>query len=288
MPQFRSILLGTLAASALCVTMVTPLAAQDDGVSAQTVVADVNGTEITMGHLILTRAKLPPQYQELPDPVLYTALLDQLVQQELLAQSLEGEAPGFVALALENEERNMIAADVMEQVVGDALTVAAIEARYEQDYASAGATPEYNASHILVETEEEALALAAEIEAGADFGALAKEHSTGPSGPNGGNLGWFGEGMMVKPFEDAVKTLEPGAVSGPIQTQFGWHLVQLNDSRDSQIPPLDDVRNQITDQIRNEAVAARIAELRESAVITRVEPDKIDASALSDYSLVDE
>ena len=88
------------------------------------------------------------------------------------------------------------------------------------------------ASHILVQTEEEAKDLLAKIKEGADFGELAKEHSLCPSKRDGGDLSFFGRGMMVKPFEDAAFDLEVGQVSEPVETQFGWHLIKLTDKKD--------------------------------------------------------
>jgi len=88
------------------------------------------------------------------------------------------------------------------------------------------------ASHILVKTEEEAKKLYEEIEKGADFAELAKEHSTCPSSRDGGDLRFFGKGMMVKPFEDAAFALKTGEVSGPVETQFGWHLIKVTDTKD--------------------------------------------------------
>ena len=88
---------------------------------------------------------------------------------------------------------------------------------------------EIRASHILVKTEEEANNLLEEIKSGKLFADVASEHSLCPSGANGGDLGFFGKGMMVKPFEDAAFALKKGELSAPVQTQFGWHLIQLTD-----------------------------------------------------------
>ncbi|HFQ15592.1 MAG TPA: peptidylprolyl isomerase, partial [Rhodobacteraceae bacterium] len=216
-----------LAASAL-----TPVNAQQTAgatteapmmeVTADTVLATVNGDAITIGHLIATRSALPEQYQALPDEVLFEGILEQLIQQTLLSQA-SGELSRRTQLELENERRALIAGEKIDEITAEALTQEALQAAYDAQYANAEPVPEYNASHILVETEEEAKAIIGELENGADFAELAKEKSTGPSGPNGGALGWFSEGMMVAPFEAAVIGLEPGQVSpAPVQTQFGW------------------------------------------------------------------
>ncbi|MFC3119132.1 peptidylprolyl isomerase [Jhaorihella thermophila] len=161
-----------------------------------------------------------------------------------------------------------------------------IRAAYDAKYGEGFGGQEYNASHILVETKEEAEAIKAELDGGADFAELAKAKSTGPSGPNGGALGWFGEGAMVPEFEAAVKALKVGEVSGPVQTQFGWHIVKLNDSRKAEAPKLEDVRDEILDQIRRDAIQKRVEELTDAAQVERVEIEEFDPNAISDISLL--
>ncbi|RDC73744.1 peptidylprolyl isomerase [Rhodovulum sp. 12E13] len=260
----------------------TPLAAQD----ADTVVATVGGTEITIGHMIVARQTLPRQYQQLPDEVLFPGLLDQLIQQNALAQSLEDPTKA-TQLTIENQRTGLLAGEALGMAGQDAVTEEAIETAYEDRYAEAEPSTEYNASHILVETEEEAQSLIGQIDEGADFAELAREHSTGPSGPDGGALGWFGAGMMVPEFEEAVMALEAGEVSPPVQTQFGWHVVKLNETRMADAPPLEEVRAEIAEELRQQAVEARIAEVVEQADITRAEID-VDPAILSDLSLVAE
>ncbi|MEO1797818.1 MAG: peptidylprolyl isomerase, partial [Pseudomonadota bacterium] len=125
--------------------------------------------------------------------------------------------------------------------------------------------------------------LITQLEEGADFAELAMEFSTGPSGPRGGELGWFGPGMMVAPFEEAVVALEPGGVSAPVQTQFGWHVITLNDLRVSPPPALSDVRADIVGQLQSERLEARMQEFMTSADITRV--DGIDPAALNSLNI---
>ncbi|MEO9683455.1 MAG: peptidylprolyl isomerase [Tateyamaria sp.] len=272
-----------LPALGLVAAMALPAAAQDAG----TVVATVNGTEITIGHMIIARATLPAQFQELPPEVLFNGILEQLVQQTLLAQSYTDELPNRVALSLENETRSLTAGEALELVLQTAITPEAIQTAYETRFADAEATEEYNASHILVETEETALAIQADIEAGADFAATAREKSTGPSGPNGGQLGWFGTGAMVPSFEAAVITLEVGEVSAPVQTQFGWHVIRLNETRVQDRPALDDVRQEIEDEVRAAAVEAHIAELESGASVDQSAAAGIDPAILNDLTLVE-
>jgi len=167
-----------------------------------------------------------------------------------------------------------------------AIDETAVQAAYDAKYADQTAETEFNASHILVETEEEAKALVTELEAGADFAELAQEKSTGPSGPNGGSLGWFGPGMMVKPFEVAVMELEQGSISAPVQTQFGWHVVKLNESRIKAAPSLDEVRDELVSEVQSRAVDARLEALMADATIDTIEEGSIDPSIIGNYDIL--
>lgn len=263
-----------------------PALAQGD-VTPETVVATVNGTEITLGEMIIAKAQLPQQYQQLPDDVLFNGILEQLVQQQLLADTLE-EVPTRLELALANEERSLRAGEVVNKIYETSVTDDDLSAAYEARIAELGETREFNASHILVETEETALEIKELVDAGADFAEAAQEHSTGPSGPNGGELGWFGPGMMVPPFEEAVMALEVGEVSGPVQTQFGWHIVKLNDARTQEAPSLDELRNELTAQLQQTALEARITELEEAAVITLPEEGAFDPAMISNLDMLED
>ena len=109
---------------------------------------------------------------------------------------------------------------------------------------------QFKARHILVETQSAAADLITQLDEGADFEELAKEHSTGPSGPSGGDLGWFAPNQMVKPFSDSVSGLENGAYTKePVQTEFGWHVILREDSRNNEPPPLDSVRDVIKQNV---------------------------------------
>ncbi|SEG23499.1 peptidyl-prolyl cis-trans isomerase C [Thalassococcus halodurans] len=275
--------------SGLAMMLALPVAAHaQDEVTADTVVATVNGVEIKLGHMLMVRAGLPEQYQQMPDTVLWDGILDQLIQQEVLAQQPEAVETNRVKLALENERRALVASERLAVVSQDVVTDEAIEAKYAELFGSVEPKLEYNANHILVETEEEAAALVAELEGGADFEALAKEKSTGPSGPSGGALGWFGEGQMVAPFEQAVMELEVGAVSAPVLTQFGWHVIKLNETREKGAPALEEVREQIAGQIEQEGVQAMIKEYVDAADVTKTDTNDVDTSVLSNLELLEE
>jgi len=292
MSQIAPKIARNLAVAATSLVLALPFAASvtaQDSPDASTIIATVNGTEITLGHMIMVRAGLPEQYRQLPDDVLFDGILDQLVQQTVLAESADDLSETLrVRMALENERRALLAAEAVQSVAESAVTDAALQAAYQARYAEAGLGQEYNAAHILVETQEEAQAIATELEGGADFAAVAREKSTGPSGPNGGDLGWFGPGMMVAPFQEAVETLEVGAVSAPVETQFGWHVIKLVETRMKSAPPLDQVREELAQQVQQEAVQGRIDGLVESAEITRTDKADIDTSLLQNTDLLDQ
>lgn len=280
-------LITKLSASAVALMLAWPVQAQD-ALTADSVVATVNGTEITLGHMLMVRASLPEQYQQLPDDVLWDGIMDQIVQQTVLSQQDSGEETRRVRLALENERRALLAAQVIEGIVDGAVSDEAVQALYEQTYLQGEATEEFNASHILVETEEEAAAIVEELNGGADFATVAREKSTGPSGPNGGQLGWFAAGMMVPEFQTAVETLDVGAISGPVQTQFGWHVIILNEKRNKAAPELDAVRAEIESQLSQQAVTQEIDELTSSADVSRTAKEDVDTSVLSNIGLLEE
>ncbi|MFN4156989.1 MAG: peptidylprolyl isomerase [Gemmobacter sp.] len=255
--------------------------------TADTVVATVNGRDITLGHMIVLREKLPPQYQALPDDVLFKGILDQLVQQSALEQSVEGAIPARDRLQLENDRRGYLSGVALRAVVGRSVTDAALQAAYEARFADAAPQTEYNAAHILVDAQEKAAELKAQIDGGADFAELARANSTDPgSGPRGGDLGWFGLGQMVKPFENAVVALQPGQVSDPVQSQFGWHIVRLNETRVASVPSLDDMRDELAAGIEREVVDAHIDALTAAATVTRP-GEGIDPALLRDLTLLD-
>ncbi len=262
-------------------------AASAQDASRDTVIAVVNGSEITLGEMIVTRAQLPSQYQQLPDDILWEGVLDQIVQQELLAGQLS-EPTSQIAILLSTQKRSLMAAEVIDRLTNQAITDEALEAAYNARFADAALEEEFNAAHILVDTLEEAQAVVARLGDGADFAETAREISTGPSGPNGGDLGWFGVGMMVPEFEAAVIALEVGQVSEPVQTQFGWHVIILNDKRQKAAPTLEQVRDELAAQIQQEAIAKALEDLAASASITRPEPGAFDPAILKNVDLLSE
>ncbi|MCA3445809.1 MAG: peptidylprolyl isomerase [Rhodobacter sp.] len=277
---FRPVLALSLALSA-----VLAVPGHAEGETAQTVVATVNGADITLGQVVALRETLPQEYQALADDVLFNGILEQLIQQTALAQSQEDKLTARDEVMIANQRRTYVSGAALQAVVATAVTDATIQAAYDAKYKGAAPVTEYRASHILVETEEQAKDLKAQLDGGADFAGLAKANSTDGSAAGGGDLGWFGPGMMVKPFEDAVISLQPGQVSAPVQTQFGWHLIRLAETRDAAAPPLADVRADISAELQRQAIEAHVAAITGAATITRVEG--IDPGVVRSETLFD-
>jgi peptidyl-prolyl cis-trans isomerase C len=266
--------------------LATSATAQDTP-TPDTVVATVDGTDITLGHVLVMRASLPQQYDQAPADQLFPALVDQLIRQTLLMQTQTDEISKVTQLRLDNERRAILASAAVEAALADAVTDEALQQLYDARFADATPETEYKAAHILVETEKEAQDLGIQIQGGANFAALAQEHSIGPSGPSGGDLGWFGEGVMVQEFQDAVVALEVGAVSAPVQTQFGWHLIKLIETRIKERPPLDEVRDDLTLELQQKAIETYLATLESSATITRADAATFDPALINQTDLLE-
>lgn len=275
-----------LAGAILSAGLVLPVLAED-APTAATVVATVNGTEITLGHMIVAREALPEQYKALPPDVLFKGILDQLVQQTALEQSMEGKLTRRDALQLENDKRGYVSSRALEGVVLGAVTDEALQAAYDAKFKDAKPQTEYSASHILVADEAKAKELLAQLEGGADFAELAKANSTDTgSGANGGDLGWFGLGMMVKPFEEAVVAATPGKVVGPVKTDFGYHLILVKETRVAAQPTLDDLRDELASEIEQKAIEAHVKSITEAATVEKP-GEGIDPALLGDLTLLD-
>jgi peptidyl-prolyl cis-trans isomerase C len=256
-----------------------------EGETAQTVVATVNGSDITLGQVVALRETLPQEYQALADDVLFKGILEQLIQQTALAQSQEDKLTARDEVMISNQRRTYISGAALQAVVAEAVTDATIQAAYDAKYKGATPLTEYRASHILVATEEQSKDLKAQLDGGADFAELAKANSSDGSAAGGGDLGWFGPGMMVQPFEEAVVALQPGQVSAPVETQFGWHLILLAETRNAAAPPLSEVSADLSAELQRQAIEAHVAATTEAATVIRVEG--IDPTVVRSQTLFD-
>lgn len=274
-----------LAGTMLALGLTTSVSAETP--TADTIVATVNGTNITLGNMIVARESLPDQYKTLAADVLFKGILDQLVQQTLLSQSLDDKLSKKDTLQLENDRRGYLSNAALQPVVAAAVTDEALQKAYDDKFKDAAEATEYNALHILVDTEEKAKELKAQLDGGADFAELAKANSTDTgSGAQGGDLGWFGLGTMVKPFEDAVVAAKVGEVTAPIKSDFGWHLILVKETRVAAKPTLDDLRDELAAQIEQKVVEAHIKSLTDAAKIEKP-GETIDPALLGDITLLD-
>ncbi|TRD22644.1 peptidylprolyl isomerase [Palleronia caenipelagi] len=258
-----------------------PAVAQEAG----TVLATVNGEAITLGHVIALRERLPQEYQQLDDGVLLDGLTQQLIQQTALAATAEGLSKRG-ELVIENERRALVAAEEVQKLAEGIVSEEDVRAAYDEMFSNPVHGHEFNASHILVETEEKAAELIEQLKGGADFAELAKAESTGPSGPSGGELGWFGDGAMVPEFDAAVHVMEVGDISEPVQTQFGWHVIKLNETRDLPPPAFEEVRDEIESDLQVEALEMLLADVVAKATVERPELD-LDPSVIRNSDLLD-
>ena len=238
---------------------------------ANTILAIVGETKITLGHVIALQSRLTTQYKNLDDSTLFNGILDQLIQQAVVAENVKKQNFSEIKYEYENQIRTYLANLYIEKITLRKLSETRIKEFYESQYKISAADKEFNASHILLETEPEASEVQSMLKANKDFSELAKTRSTGPSGPSGGNLGWFSKGMMVPPFEKAVLGLKVGEISDPIQTQFGWHIIKLIDVREKAIPSLEEVRPEIEQSLRQEDVKTEIQNLTSKTEVIRSE-----------------
>ena len=252
---------------------------------ANTILATVGETKITLGHVIALQSRLTTQYRNLDDSTLFNGILDQLIQQAVVAENVKKRNFSEIKYEYENQVRTYLANLHIEKITLRKLSETRIKEFYESQYKASRSSKEFNASHILLETESEALEVQNMLRESKDFSELAKARSTGPSGPNGGNLGWFSKGMMVPPFEKAVLVLKVGEISDPIQTQYGWHIIKLVDVREKAIPTLDEARSEIEQALRQEDVKIEIQSLTSKTKIIRSEIS-IDPSIIRNTELI--
>lgn len=211
--------------------------------------ATVGGETITMGDVQDAFRALPQQYQQQGLPAVYPALLERLVQEVVMEQRGRAEGLGDdpeVQERLEEIKGQIIGQTYLSRQVEESLTEEELRAAYDRWLEQNPAREEVKARHILVDTKEQADDLIRQMGEGADFATLAQEHSQGPSGASGGDLGWFADGEMVKPFSDAAFGLQPNQYTAdPIQTKFGWHVILVEDKRTVEPASFEEMRPRI-------------------------------------------
>lgn len=265
-----------LAVSLFAGLIFAPAFAQDQAPSPSDVVAIVDGVPITEADLAFAAEDLAEDLANIPPAERRGFLLGIMIDMKVMANAAAAaglrDTEAYTSRLSYLEDRALRRAYFIEEVAAG-IDEAAIREQYASLAEEMSAQEQIHARHILVETEEEALDIIAELDAGADFAALAQERSTGPSGPNGGDLGYFGQGQMVPEFEAAAFALDVGEVSPPVQSQFGWHVITVEDKRPAAPPPFEQVAAQLQQQMLVEAFETTIGTLRDDAQIEVLDPN---------------
>jgi len=244
------------------------------------VVAIVNGQQIRLSELEIAQQALPPQYRNMPIQAVFPALLDRIVDSKLVVA--DGRKNKITDDAAFKKRMAFVEDQVLQDFwlqreIAKRVTPEKMQQRYQERLKSTPAEEEVHARHILVSTEDEAKALIAELKKGANFDKLAKEKSTDKaSGAEGGDLGWFKKSDMVKEFADAAFSLKKGDLTDtPVKTQFGYHVIKLEDRRKAPPPTFEELSDQIREELARETVTQIIDQLRAGA---KIEKFNIDGS----------
>jgi peptidyl-prolyl cis-trans isomerase C len=259
---------GSAGAATRLLTVAVGILCLSVGSNAETV-KTVNGEPIDSAVLDVYIENRVDKPLEQVTPQEREALTDELTDIYLLSTQESAEAledDPRVAAQIELQKRGVLAQAAAEQFLADnEPTEEEVEAEYQEQVKLAPPL-QFKARHILVETQSTAQDLIRQLDEGADFEALAKDQSTGPSGPSGGDLGWFSPNQMAKPFSDAVAQLEDGAYTKePVQTEFGWHVIKREDSRETEPPTLASVRDALTQSVQQKKFQAHLEQLRSDA-----------------------
>lgn len=243
--------------------------------NADPLVAKVGDQEIHQSDIDLGVANLDPQLAQLPDDQKKLAALSAAIDVKAIAKVAEAEGlqntDDFKKRLEFLRERELHNAYFRKYVVGT-VTDDEIKARYDEEIKKIPPQEEVHARHILVKTEDEAKAIIKELDAGKDFATLAKEKSSDPNKSEGGDLGYFGRGRMVKEFEDAAFALKKGEYTKtPVKTQFGYHIIKVEDKRVAPPPPLEQVKDQIRQLVMRDKYLALLAKAKKDTKIEIVD-----------------
>lgn len=262
-------LTGAGLAVGLALTLAAPASAK--------VLARVNGAEITDEDVKIAMEDIGSSLpQQIEGPARQAYILDYLIDAKLVAQKAEadkmGEGPEFAKKVAYYRDK-VLMEDLLGKVAKDAATDTAIQKTYDDVAKQQKPEEEVRARHILVELEPDAQAALKRVTGGEDFAKVANEMSKDP-GSKGGELGWFTKERMVPEFAEAAFKMQPGQISDPVKSQFGWHIIQLEERRQKQFPSLDQVRDQVTRYVVQKSQSELILKLREEAKVDRTEPEK--------------
>ena len=251
---------------ALSASFATPAWAQE-----KISVGSVNGEPVYLDEVMQLTEQLPDEYRRQPLESYYPNLVAEIANTKLGAKAATDanlQDNELVQDAIRIATERILAEAYFATEMRKMVTDEEIQSAYDRFIADSDSREEISARHILVNEKQEAVDLISKLKDGADFATLAQEFSTGPSGPKGGDLGYFGRGQMVPDFEVAAFDLEIGTFTAePVQTQFGWHVIKLEDKRTQPAPTLEEMRSQIAQGLSQQALARLIEELRKDADI---------------------
>ncbi len=234
-------------------------------------VATVNGQKVYLEEVMRLVEQLPQEFKKRPLETYFKDIVNDIIDTKLASKEAKTEnlmLEPKIAKNMEIASNRVLAEAWISKNIKEIVTEETILSAYETFIADIKSREEISVKHILVKEKEEAEKIILEIEKGSDFADLAKEKSTGPSGPSGGDLGYFSKGEMVPAFEDAAFALEIGTfTSKPVQTQFGWHIILLQDKRIAKPPSLKEIETQIRQNLINQNLALMFEKLRSNAKI---------------------
>jgi len=271
---------------AAAVAFAAIVAFQAPAFAADAVVAKVGDLEIHQSELDLAISNLDPQLAQLPDDQKKVAALSAAIDVKLLAKDALAEklqdTPDFKTRMAYLQDRELHNAYFKKHVV-DVVTDAEVKARYDKEVAALPKQEEVHARHILVKTEDEAKEVIKELDAGKDFAAVAKEKSTDPNKSDGGDLGYFQRGRMVKEFDDAAFSLPVGTYSKtPVKTDFGFHVIKVEDKRDAPPPPFDQVKDQVKQLVMRDKYLDLLKQAKTASKVEIADPALAKAYADAD------
>ena len=257
------------------------------------IIARIEGEPVRLSDVLATAADvMPPEMRNVPPEALLGMIPPEAMRQ-LIDRTITDRALVIAArragidrdpelrARLARAEAQELTQTLLQREVLPRVTDAAIRARYDRDQANAQAEEEVRARHILVPTEAEARTALADLNRGQSFEDVARRMATGPGTREGGDLGWFKRAYMVPPFAEAAFALQPGQLSpAPVRTQFGWHVIRVDERRRTQGASFDDAREQVRQALLQEEVAAAVERLRASVRIERVEAPPLPVGAL--------
>ena len=244
------------------------------------IVANVNNEDISLETMIHAMNELPSEIQSQPFMSYYEELLERVIDIKLIAQEgkkINLEEEPSVKAAIDFVTEKVLMQAFLSKYVQKNISEESVKASYNNYIADEISREEIKASHILLDTQNEAVEVIKMLNNGDDFAEVAKNKSTGPSGPSGGDLGWFKRGQMVPPFENAAFSLGQNEISQkPIQTQFGWHVIKVFEKRIPQAASYENMKNNLIQDLERKIVSKKIQDLRNNALIEKLSSSELE------------